>query len=317
MITKASIQTIGKEASQAINPENHFAPKVSIYQAESDSFPKVEIQIGKVLFVLNNSGAAIYYPDTDPKAKHLSEKIDANVLTESSARKLLANAVGLGVTLHIMEVNDITPVGQTADKLIGQTKEGIIEFDYSPQFQYASQTLLRVRGAEAKDLVTGSLNSTPKIYCKPNLIEPMAETLAIGTVAIKESVAKGPEVKREDSNMQKLEKNASIQLQAALQNTWTGSLKITHIPANTSSKIHSTEEIQAVAIITTNTSHVRYSGSVNAEGISQPNCEAKGAVSETFEIAKAVTPVFTEIMQELQALGKEKFPSNIDSDMDI
>jgi len=312
MITKEAIQKIGNEAKQAVCEDHKYAPKVTVYQADSDTFPKVEVQVGKVLFALNNSGAAVYYPDLDPSAKHLSQKVDAEVLTEEAARKMLANAIGLGVTLNTMEAHGIALAGQQPTRVVGSTKDGNIEFNHSPAFQCANQTILRVSTPltdNDKSLATTSYwKNLPEIYCNPNLIENMAETLDIATKAILTSMEVKPEEKIVETPLQKLEKEANAALKVALQNVGEGRVKIAELPAVTTGKNLTGEELKAVLTAGTATSHIKYSLVINELETVQ-NGDIKGSPIEALELGKVVGPIWEKITEELKTIGQEKFPS--------
>ena len=295
MLTKEIINNVGIEAQAAADPENKYAPKVAIYRSESDAFPKVEVQIGNVLFALNKSGAAIYYPDIHNEESQKSKKVDAANVTEEIAQKMLSNAVGLGIVMHIMEVNKLNVKGLSGDKILGNRDGASIEYDFHPDFQFKNQTMLRVRETNPEAENSTHWNSLPAIFCSPKLIENMSETLNTATSAVKNAIA-NPKAAVVDSSTHNLEQQTATALKELGQN---GKLKVHDDP----------DKISALLSVGSEDYRIRLQYTYNIDGTNSEKTDIQGSATKALPVCQVIAPVWSKVIKTISDMGVSKFPT--------
>lgn len=277
--------------------EHVYAPPVRCSTVGSTEYPKIEVQVGPVLFSANNEEVAVYLPDLNVDSfspeNSLHIKVPLDHADPSDIQRMVANTYGLGVTLDNMRKNNLQPIGLSDDKLFAHKEGKSYAYDYRNDFQLPGQTLLRVW--EMEQTPECKWDKVPSIYCQPRLVEVMSSQLDIAARA----TINAPTVcQAEPSPTRELEKSTLLRLQtifptaksivrvAEEQNEMTFSLSV---------------QDQEISI--------EERGEINEMGELTESTQAKGPRQKIADYQQQVLPVWEELSQAMVALHEQRQPS--------
>jgi len=293
-----AIDLTEKLTSQAISAEHMHAPAVRATRIGSQEFPKIEVQVGPVLFSANNEELAIYVPSINNQSAHspeqaLSLKVPLAQASENDLSSLLAHAFGLGVTLDSLRKNQLQPLGTGDNRLFASKDERYFAYDFNPSFQLPGQTLLRV--IEVEQLPPCQGNVIPSIHCQPHLMEVMSDQLATAVQAALStpqniSVQKTPEQKLEDHTMDKLE------------HEFPGAKNRVQV------KPHG-EEMHFLISVSDGDCQIEEAGTINALGELSESSKASGPRHKVMEYQQRLLPRWSELTSEVIQRHEQLHPA--------
>jgi hypothetical protein len=287
-----------KLSQQASAPDHVHSPTIRATRIGSDEFPKIEVQVGPVLFSANNEEIALYVPGigTDSKLSpehSLSTKMPLEQTTEKDLSDLLDNTFGLGIVLESIRKNHLDLLGVAGTKLLAEKDQRYFAYDFSPTFQLPGQTLLRVTEEEAKPQC--DWQAIPPIRCRPHLVEVMSDQL---TTAMQAALTPPQNLARQKSLEQKLEEKTLKNLENNFPD------------AKCRVQIRSQEEeTQFSVLVSHDDCLIEENGSIDSLGELHEASKATGPRHKVLEYQQRLLPIWSTLSAELVQHYEQSHPS--------
>lgn len=174
------LQSMAKEHVHHLeSAEKPHSPLIRSTVIDSEAYPKYEVEVGRVLFSINNEEAAIYMPVQD---ETVSFKQDIENIGQPDVKAMINSTFGLGVVLHSADKNGLEVLGQVKSQLVARKDDRYFAYDFRPEYQKELQTLLRFVEID-KPEATPKWRGVPEIKCSPWLVENMSSQLDIAVRA--------------------------------------------------------------------------------------------------------------------------------------
>jgi len=276
-----------------------YSPTIRCTTVGSSEFPKIEVQVGPVLFSANNEEAAVYLPDLGVSSLNpensLHVKLPLQQAKPEDIHRMVANTYGLGVTLENIRRNNLQPIGLANDKLYTAKDGKYFAYDFNSDFQLPSQTLLRVW--EMDSAPECKWDQVPPIYCQPRLVEVMSSQLDIAARATINAPVSAPPVK---SAEQELEESASEKLKTIFP------------AAKTRVQVLAGQNEQSFSLAVQDPDcFIEESGQINELGELVESSIAKGARQKISDYQRQALPIWQELTQKMVELHEQRFGMDV------